>query len=82
MNLPIWIFQSWERLGEYENRAKEPLPLFPLEEEAFWVHRHLHWGGTDISGITQQDLPALPLDFETHVYKYARILLHIPITFG
>jgi hypothetical protein len=33
--------------------------------------------GMDISGITQQDLPVLPLDFVTHVYKSARILLHV-----
>ena len=31
------------------------------------------------SGTTQQDLPVLPLDFVTHVYTSARILLHVYI---
>ena len=66
MNLPIWIFQSWESLSKYDVKIGHSGPLV-----------NLHWGGMDVSGKTQQDLPVLPLDFVTRVYKSARIPLYV-----
>ena len=43
---------------------------FPLNNEAFWGLRTIHCGGMDVSGITQQELAVLPLDFLILLYKY------------